>query len=161
MTTSRTALHKSHFFLFVVLIASIITTGIAAPGDQLAKITVPVPSGLGVSVAVDCDGFLYYTNSYSANLYKIKSDGTLVNTIPLKDSVTGNPISFGAMAFDISRNAIWAGTDNQGSPVQVYLINLATGIATYKFTAATPGFGFADGLAYDGTDDSIWVSDDS
>src|SRR5258706_5323596 len=45
----------------------------AAPGDLLAKVNLPV-TGFGVSVGVDCDGNIYYTQG-NQNLYKMDKNG--------------------------------------------------------------------------------------
>lgn len=133
----------------------------SAVGGIVSVVTVPVPSpgGVGVSVAADCDGNLYYTNSYSPILYKIDAVGGILGSVKITDAA-GKDLTVGEMAWDGTRNKLWAGTDNSGSPVQVWLIDPATGIATYVFTSTIPGVGFTDGLAFDGTDNSIWVSDD-
>src|SRR6185312_12701487 len=48
------------------------------------------------------------------------------------------------------------GGNSPGSGTEVYLIDPATGAATDQFSTA----GCWDGLAYDGADDSLWVSPD-
>ena len=135
-----------------------------AVGDTLAVVTVPVPSPscCGIGIAVDCEDppNLYYTNSYDPNLHKMDSTGFDLGSVPLVDTATGAPISFGAIAWDNGRGVLWGGTDSAGSPVSVYSIDPSTGFATYLFTAVSGGFGFTDGLAYDGSDDTIYVSDD-
>ncbi len=163
--------HKFHLVFGRTALAVAIVIGVAAlptaradVGDTLAVITVPVPSssGTGIGIAVDCGdpANLYYTNSDDPTLYKMTSAGVLISSTPMVDVASGAPISFGAIAWDKSRQLLWAGTDSLVSPVSVYQIDPSTGLATYQFTAITGGFGFTDGLAYDGTDDTIWVSDD-
>ncbi|MBI4932051.1 MAG: hypothetical protein HY841_14940, partial [Bacteroidetes bacterium] len=131
-------------------------------GTQLAQITVPVlsTSCCGIGVEVDCNGNLYYTNTYSAFLYKIDMYGTLLGTVPLTDVSSGAPISFGAISWDNNRQKFWAGTDNSGSPASVYLIDPATGMSTFQFTSPNSPIGFIDGIAYDPSDSTVWVSDD-
>jgi len=148
--------------LFTFVVFAVFSTGaFAAPGDLVTKISVPVPSptGYGIGIAVDCDGNLYFTNTWIDTLYKMDKTGLLLDKKPLKDA-SGAPISFGAISWDRTRNMIWAGTDSSGSPLKVYLIDPATGVATYKFTSCQYSFGFCDGIGYDGSDNSIWVSDD-
>ena len=50
---------------------------------------------------------------------------------------------------------------HSSNPVAVYQINPSTGVATFAFTSATISVGtFRDGIAFDGTDDTIWISGD-
>ena len=148
--------------LLSFVVCAVLSTGaFSAPGDLVAKIAVPVPSptGIGIGIAVDCEGYLYFTNTWVDTLYKMDKTGLLLDQKPLKDA-SGASISFGAISWDRTRNKIWAGTDNSGVPLKVYLIDPATGSATYKFTSCQNSYGFCDGIGFDGSDHSIWVSDD-
>ena len=135
---------------------------LATPGDTLARIFVPVPSpvGIGIGIAVDCDGNLYYTNTNVDTLYKMDKTGLLLDKKPLTDAASGAPISFGAISWDRTRNKIWAGTDNSGNPPLIYLIDPTTGVSTFRFSGQAGCCGFTDGIAYDGSDNTIWHSDD-
>jgi hypothetical protein len=94
-------------------------------------------------------------------LHMMDSAGVAIGApIPITDSVTGSPVSIGAIQWDQGRGVLWGGTDNAGNPVSVYIINPTTGVATYQFTATTPGFAFTDGISYDGSTDTVYVSDD-
>ncbi len=154
--------------LFSVLAAVVLLTlpmlASGVPGDAVRTITVPVPSpGLdpGIGIAVDCDGKLYYTNSYQATLYFTDAVGTDLGSVPITDVGTGLPVSVGAISWDATRGMLWGGTDNSGVPCQIYLIDPVTGDAVWQFTACTSsGIGFCDGIAYDGTDDTVWFTDD-
>ncbi len=148
--------------LFILLAGPL---AMAQPGTILKTITVPIPApmGVGVGIAVDCETppILYYTNSFQARLYKMDSQGNDLGSVPTTDAVTGAPVSFGAIAWDNFRKVIWAGTDNSGVPVKVYSVDPDTGVATYVFTAHTSGCcGFCDGIDYDASTDSVYVSDD-
>jgi hypothetical protein len=134
----------------------------ATPGDTLVRVTLPVPApyGLGIGLAADCDGYLYYTNSYVDTLYKIDGSGLLLDRVPLTDAANGAAISFGAISWDRTRDKIWAGTDHDSVPIRIYLVDPVTGVATYRFDGCDRGIGFCDGIAYDGTDNTIWQSDD-
>jgi len=77
-----------------------------APGDVVAVIGVPVPSlsGIGVSIAADCAGNLYYTNHQTPTLHKMTGAGALINSTPLtviwtkdafNDSVTALEVDSG------------------------------------------------------------------
>jgi hypothetical protein len=129
-------------------------------GDEVFTITFPEGASTGVGVAFDGE-FLYYSYSHTTNLYKIRPDGSGHEVIP----ITGvSQTALGALSFDATRGKIWAGTNgcdgSGGGPV--YLIDPATGIATYMFSipSAYMYYCFDDGIAYDATDDSIWYSDD-
>ena len=142
-----------------------LSTAGAAVGDTLAVVTVPnlSPSGIGIGIAVDCayPANLYYTNTGSDLLHKMTATGVHISSTPMTDAATGNPISFGAIAWDNSRQLLWGGTDrDDAQPVDIYQIDPTTGVATYQFSAVSVTFGFSDGLAYDGIGDTLWVSDD-
>jgi gliding motility-associated-like protein len=130
----------------------------AGVGDTLKRITVPVasPTGIGVSIEADCDGNLYYTNYSSAFLYKMDKNGTLLDTKPLTDAANGMGIYLDALAWDNTRQMLWSGSNGN-----IYLIDPATGIATLKFTDNNHWFGILDGIAYDHSDNTIWVSGDA
>lgn len=130
----------------------------AAPGDLLARVDLPVP-GFGVSVGVDCDGNLFYTQG-DANLYKMNASGALLATIPITDSVSGAALTMDEMAFDNGRKVFWA-QQHGSNPIRVYKLDRTTGVATFAFTSATTSVGtFRDGIAYDASDDSLWISAD-
>jgi hypothetical protein len=130
----------------------------AVPGDALRVVTVPVPSptGLGVSVAADCEGNLYYTNYQSPYLHKITALGALISTVSLADAA-GGPLTLGEMAWDDKRKVLWAGTDSQ-SPIKIYQVDPVTGICTYKFDGG-PGISLTDGLAYEDAADGDPAND--
>jgi len=124
----------------------------AAPGDLIKNVNLPV-TGSGVSVGVDCDGNVFYTLAGTNNLYKMDKDGTLLDTIDV-----GN--QFDEISWDNGRGVFWA-VLHGSNPVDVYTVDPVTGAATFKFTSSTTSLGtFRDGLAYDGADDSLWISGD-
>src|SRR5437867_12573091 len=63
----------------------------AAPGDLVAVVPLPTLPGFGVSVAVDCDGNVYYTQQQpdDAHPYKMHKNGTLLASPIVRDSVSG------------------------------------------------------------------------
>ena len=130
----------------------------AAPGDLVTSVNLPV-GGFGVSIGVDCDGNLYYTQG-DQNLYRMDKNGTLLTTTPITDSGTGQGLTMDEMAWDNGRKVFWIQQHNS-NPVEVYKLDPATGVATHAFTSATISVGsFRDGIAYDASDDSIWISGD-
>ena len=79
------------------------------------------------------------------------ADGSLLATIPV-DGMNG----IGALAYDRSRNAVWACGAFDDT---VYLVQLSNVPATAKRMFQTQN-GCVDGLAYDGTDQSLFASGD-
>ena len=131
---------------------------LAAPGDLIRTVTMPVP-GYGVSVAVDCEGSIYYTFNSNTNLYKMDSDGALLDVVPLIDTATGRAVDIDEMSFDPSRNLLW-GVEHGSNPIAVWQVDVS-GEATLAFASSTFNIGtFADGIGYDASDDTLWVSGD-
>lgn len=145
---------------FICAVACLVATqnlGQAAPGDLLATVPLPV-GGFGVSVGVDCDGNIYYTQG-NQNLYKMDKTGALLATIPITDSA-GAGLTMDEMAWDNGRKLFWIQQHNS-NPVEIYKLDPTTGVATYAFTSATISIGtFRDGISYDASDDSLWISGD-
>lgn len=156
----RNSKSMSGFFGICLLLSGLLAalSAQADPGDLVTSVNLPV-SGFGVSIGANCDGNLYYTQG-NHNLYKMDKSGTLLDTIPITDSVSGAPLTMDEMAWDNGRKVFWA--QRHGSnPVEVYKLDPATGVATHAFTSATNSLGsFRDGIAYDASDDSIWISGD-
>lgn len=151
------------FFIIFIFLYSFTSAVYSQPGTLVTKIKVPVlsPTGIGVSLAVDCNGNLYYTNFHSAFLYKMDKNGNLLSTNPLHDSTTGLSVTIGEMSWDQSRQMLWGGGDlNDLLPQKVYLINPNSGAAIFKFTVVNATYGLIDGLTYDNSDSSIYISDD-
>jgi len=145
-------------FLLVALFA---TNARAASGDLIGNVNLAVP-GFGVSVGVDCGGVVYYTGTGAgdANLYKMDKNGLGLGSVPITDSVTGAALLIDEIAWDETRQILW-GQLHSSNPVAVYQINATTGVATFAWISATNSIGtFRDGIAYDGTDDTVWISGD-
>jgi len=129
----------------------------AAQGDLVATVPLPI-TGVGVSVATDCEGNIFYTCESDLNLYKISKNGTLLASTPIVDT-SGNPLLIDEMAWDNSRKILWA-QEHDTSPIRVYRLNPDSGVATFAFEGSTSIGTFRDGIAYDGSDDSLWISGD-
>jgi hypothetical protein len=143
----------------------------AAPGDKLADIH-PADSFGGVTVAFDGE-FLYYNNFNEPNLHRIRPDLTGNAVFP----VIGPP-GFNAFSYDASRNSFWA-VDSSGLGIWLIPNPAPTAISGTPVTGVLQftinpvfdlpgncdnGFGclsLVDGLAYDGTDDTLWYSPDA
>jgi hypothetical protein len=130
----------------------------AQPGSLIQTVPLAVP-GFGVSVSADCSGTVYYTLAGSNNLYKMDKNGVSLGSVAIVTGA-GAPLEIDEFAWDQGRQVLW-GQLHGSNPVDVYTINPTTGLATFAFTSATVSAGtFRDGLAYDGTDDTIWISGD-
>ncbi len=130
----------------------------ALPGDAIVTVPLAVPGG-GVSVANNCEGEIYYTHTDSV-LYKTDAAGANGGSVPIVDAA-GASVAIDEMAWDESRQILW-GQQHNVAPVAVWTINASTGIATFAFSAVNSvGIGsFKDGIAYDATDDTLWISTD-
>src|SRR5438477_7163513 len=109
----------------------------AAPGDLVAVVPLPTTPGFGVSVAVDCDGNVYYTQQQpdDAHLYKMNKNGTLLASPIIRDSASGAQLFMDEMSWDNGRKVLWAG-QHSSNPIRVYRVNPSTGVATFAFTAS-------------------------
>ena len=143
----------------VVMLLMATSQASAQPGTLIATTPLAV-AGNGVSVGADCTGAVYYTLAGDSNLYKMDKAGVGMGSVPVVDSVTGGPLQMDEMTWDQSRQIFWAQLHGS-NPVVVYTLNATTGVATLAFTSSTISVGsFRDGLAYDGTDDTLWLSGD-
>jgi hypothetical protein len=132
----------------------------AAPGDLVGSVTFSQDCGSGIGTGITYDGQYLWVSCYASNPDLLRAD-------PLTGAVSATyniDNGLGALAYDATRNAIWAGWGN-GIPGQVYLINLD---ASHAVT--TSGVAFSapaavvcnldDGMGYDATDDTLYISDD-
>src|SRR5213592_2358727 len=92
---------------------------------------------------------------------KMNKNGTLLASPVIRDSVSGAQLFMDELSWDNGRKVLWAGQHN-ASPIRVYRVNPTTGLATFAFTASqSVNIGtFLDGLAYDASDDTVWISTD-
>jgi hypothetical protein len=83
----------------------------------------------------------------------------LLNAYPVLDGA-GAPVFIDEMAWDDTRGMLW-GVEHGSNPEDVYLIDPTTGRATFQWQSATVSIGsFRDGIAFDGTDGTVWISGD-
>ncbi|HVE95132.1 MAG TPA: choice-of-anchor P family protein [Acidimicrobiales bacterium] len=130
----------------------------AAPGDLLASFdasaTAGIPgcgSGVGTGIAYDGDSLLL--SCMGSNVIERVDAVTHLNNGPLTIAGVSD---LGALAFDAGRNRLWA--------CQGYSNVVAINLTTSSIDASIPSFptsGCFDGLAYDGSDDTIWSSADA
>lgn len=144
--------------------AGAILTGVAwaAFGDKLADF-IPSVSGNGRAVAFD-GTTLYYTR-YSDPGVIYKTDPTNSPAVALATSASFN---WGALAWDSTNNQLW-GARYGDFVADFYTIDEVTGLSTFAFNFAFPSgescypgnVNNPDGLAYDATDNTLWISDDA
>jgi uncharacterized repeat protein (TIGR01451 family) len=155
--------------LVVALLASLAFPGAAlgVPGDLLGTVT--LPGNGGCSVAGTFDGTFYMTMSdcpsTALQSYQAPPGGNGVATLVSSKSVVdgvGNAVSISALAWDPSRGMVWGAYANQ-----VWLIDIGdpavsgNALATLQFDAGVGGSSLVDGLAYDGSDDTLYFSPDA
>ncbi len=124
---------------------------LAATGNNLRQINGGYSQGsCGINTGIAFDGTHLMVSCWSYNVIDLLSpvDGSLVGS----KAIAGFP-GFGALAWDGTRNMLWA--CNSGTE-EVVLIDMTAGTGVTKF----PSQGCIDGLAYDGSDDTIWASPD-
>jgi hypothetical protein len=130
----------------------------AADGNTLRTITADLgPCSVGTGVAFD--GSRLLTTCWYDRTIRGASpiDGHRVATFTVDGGSVGG---FGAVAFDRGRGALWAcGTDNFVYRIPMPASNVST--STVTATQLFPTGGCIDGLAYDGTDDTLYVSGDA
>lgn len=127
----------------------------AATGDNLASFDAVVTAGIpscSVGTGIAYDGTNLLLSCWGSNVLERVNATTHLNG----GAVTIAGVSdLRAMAWDATRGRLWA---CNGSST-VVLIDTGTGTVD----ASVPSFGTdgcVDGLAYDGSDDTIWSSDD-
>lgn len=133
----------------------------AAPGDLLTTVKVPVGSQSCCGIGIDYDGnTILYTNLSDSTVYKTDFSGADLGNVPLINP-DGSPFMGGlnAIAYNFNDGKLyggaWDGTTN------LYKTDLATGVTVLVKANAIPvAHGFIDGLAWDPTDNTLWMSDD-
>lgn len=147
----------------LLLLAGLTKPSQAATGDILRTLNVTPAPACSVTVGIAFDGNELLTSCYENQ------------TITRVDPATGNNLGsyevsgtqgegIGAMSWDAEHNQLWIATATS-FPQRVYKVQLdkanSTGTATLAFeTPNLSGYALIDGLAYDGTDNTIWMSPD-
>lgn len=125
----------------------------AADGSILRTITAQnYNCSVGTGVGFDGTNLLLSCDSDNVITAVSPQDGSFVRSF----NISGIS-AIGAMAWDRGRNELWACGGFSADDTVVYRINLDTQTATRAFggTAGCP-----DGLAFDGTDDTLYLSAD-
>jgi len=131
----------------------------AASGDNLttfdASITAGIPAcSIGTGIAYD--GTNLILSCWGSNVLERVNAATHLNSgaVTISGLPFGNSIE--ALAWDATRGRLWA-CNSQGN---VVLINVGAGAVDGSVPAfAVPAC--TDGLAYDGSDDTLWLSPDA
>lgn len=133
-------------------------TALAANGDLITTLTfdTPCPSGIGVGIAYDGTHLWYSCASSSPDLYRANP------TTGVVDATYNIDGGLGALAYDATRNAIWAGPGLGSHLDAIQLIQLDAGknVTGSSVAITGPGDALDDGLAYDATNDTLYVSPD-
>ncbi len=128
----------------------------AAEGDLAGTATCANASS-GVGLAFDGTTFFYPLGFGSFTLGTCDITGTVGADIP----IIGAADAITTVAYDAQRDLLWAATFDLGSELRdIYQIDKTTGVAVFQFTATATGNLLTDGLAYDGQDDTIWITGD-
>lgn len=146
-------------FLFVVGATN--RVALAARGDLVASVTFSqnCTSGLGVGIAFD--GVNLWYSCYGGSPDLLRANATTGQVTASYTIANG----LGALAYDSTRNAIWAGWGGPNSGA-VYLIQLDKNgnvqSSALKFTASNAAINnIDDGLAFDAQDDTLYISADT
>lgn len=135
--------------------------GEAATGDVLASFDANATAGVpycSVNTGLAFDGDrLILSCWYSTVLYLVDAS---TQTSAGSVSIAGLPggSGLGALAYDAGRDRVWACSAYDYTTV--VLIDLATG-AVDPSVPSIRTMGCIDGLAYDGSDDTLWTSHDA
>jgi hypothetical protein len=131
----------------------------AAPGDILRTINVTPAPSCGVSLGVAFDGAELMTSCTSDNIITRvdPANGNVLGTIAIAGVLDG---TIDAISWDAKNNFLWLADSSQNVYSAVLNKTLGTGVATFRFKHLLGGLFFTDGLAFDGTDDTIWFSPD-
>lgn len=151
--------------LTAILIAGVLgllvaIPAMAAPGDLLQTVTVPVASSSGIGIGIDYDGSnILYTNYGDETVYMTDLSGADLGNVALINP-DGTQFSGGlnAIAYNFDDGMLYGGG---WSSTDLYKTDLSTGVTTLVMANAVPHYvGFIDGLAWDPTDNTFWMSDD-
>jgi hypothetical protein len=134
----------------------------SATGDLVGTVTFSQDcgSGIGVGVAYDGAGHLWVSCTGSSNPDLLRASAT-TGIVDQTYNIKGG---LGALAYDATRNALWAGPGCAGDG-NVWLIQLdATKSVVSSASQWTPSAGAVscldDGIAFDASDDSVYYSSD-
>ncbi len=160
MTRARSGRHRAlRGAATVALAVSLLGRQAAgATGDNLASFdataTAGIPAcGTGIGTGIAYDGTNLILSCWGSNTLERVNATTHLNAGPVTISGASD---LGALAWDQARNRLWA-CESDGT---VILIDVAGAVVDNVTQPSFGTGGCVDGLAYDGSDDSLWVSAD-
>ena len=144
------------FVVLLVVAAAVLAVSAppaeAADGTILRTFTAEAEDcGVGTGLAFNGRELILSCNDHGMLDYVSPLDGHR-----LRQATVNGMSSIGAMAWDRGRNTLWACGGFSGGDSSLYQIDPTTSTATFRFSVR----GCVDGLAYDGSDDTIWASGD-
>jgi len=149
--------------IFIPFLRSHTPAAHAATGDFVSEVTFSQDCQSGIGVGITYDGANLWYSCYASTTDLLRADPT-TGVVTASYSIAGG---LGSLAYDVTRNAIWAGWGNSAdaSAANVRLIQLdasknVTGNSVQFSAPAALVFGLDDGIAYDATNDSLYLSDD-
>ena len=152
----RTGLFSTILLVFIIGMSA--SSAYAAEGDLAGTVTCS-NANAGVGLAYDGTTFFYPIAFSSSILGTCDITGTVGANIQINNLNAPNAIT--TVAYDAKRDLLWAATgDLGGEQRDIYQIDKTTGNAVFQFTATATGAGLTDGLAYDGEDDTLWITGD-
>ena len=139
-------------------------TAKAAPGDLVGSVTFSQECQSGIGVGIAYDGQYLWVSCYASNPDLLRAD-PITGNVSATYNIAGG---LGSLAYDATRNALWAGwgngTDAAAGNVRLISLDAAHnalgGPVQFAAPAALTGCGLDDGMGYDATDDSLYISDD-
>jgi hypothetical protein len=131
----------------------------AATGDLVGSVTFSQNCGGGLGVGIAYDGTnLWYSCAFSSpDLLRADPKTGVVSA---SYNITGG---LGALAYDATRNAIWAGPAQSFGNIWLIQLDASKKVTSsaVKFNAGADGSSLDDGLGYDATDDTLYISPDT
>ncbi len=130
----------------------------AAEGDIISTIMC-AGANPGVGLAFDGTTLYFPKGLTSSTLGTCDTSGVSGADIPIIG--LNNPFAISTVAYDVQRDLLWAATSDLGGGARdIYQIDKNTGQAVFMFPMTSSGGGLTDGLAYDGQDDTLWITGD-
>src|SRR5450759_2227715 len=153
----RTLLKMGLVIMAALILPTLSSVALATTGDFVGGVNFSVQCSVGVGITYDGHNLWYSCASSSTDLYRADP---VTGNVSASYSINGG---LGALAYDAERNVIWAGWGGSGigniTKIQLDGAKNVTG-STFAFTAASNGMGIDDGIAYDATDDTLYISPD-
>lgn len=133
----------------------------AATGDLVGTVDFSQQCGSGLGVGITFDGTNLWYSCYNGSPDLLRANPA-TGQVSASYNIAGG---LGSLAYDARRNAIWAAPGGGSSSNNVYLISLdashsVTGSQVAFSTCGAVCSSLTDGLAYDASDDSLYISPD-